>query len=94
MELARIGVSRRIRLRCQHYGTACRVVSRTNLLATMPQRYAKAINTPYDNQIVPLPLKATQLELYLYWHANADRDPASQWLRALLEKVIAESGAA
>lgn len=92
MELARIGVARRIRLRCQHYGTACRVVSRTNLLATMPERYARVINKPYGNQIVPLPLKATRLELYLYWHANADRDPASQWLRTLLQKVIRESG--
>lgn len=92
MELARIGVSRRIRLRCQHYGTACRVVSRTNLLATMPERYARVINKPYGNQIAPLPLKATRLELYLYWHANADRDPASQWLRTLMEKVIRESG--
>lgn len=93
MELARLGVSRRIRLRCQHQGTACRVVSRTNLLATMPQRYAHVINKPYGNQIVPLPFEATPLELYMYWHANADRDPASQWLRALLEKVVAESGA-
>lgn len=94
IELARIGVSRRIRLRCQHYGTACRVVSRTDLLATMPERYARVINKPYGNQIVALPLQATQLELYLYWHANADRDPAGQWLRALLEKVIKESSAA
>lgn len=94
MELARSGVSRRIRLRCQHYGTACRVVSRTNLLATMPRRYADVINKPFGNQILPLPLKATRLELYLYWHASADRDPASQWLRAMLEKVIRESGAA
>jgi DNA-binding transcriptional LysR family regulator len=94
MELARVGVSRRIRLRCQHYGTACRVVSRTDLLATMPQRYAKVINKPYGNQIVPLPLPAARLELYMYWHANAERDPASQWLRAMLHEVIRESGAA
>lgn len=93
MELARIGVSRRIRLRCQHYGTACRVVSRTDLLATMPQRYAEVINRPYGNQILPMPLKATRLELYLYWHASVDRDPASQWLRTLLQRVIGESEA-
>lgn len=91
VELARLGVSRRIRLRCQHYGTACRVVSRTNLLATMPERYAQVVNGPYGNQILPLPLKATRLELYLYWHANTDRDPAGQWLRTMLEKAIRES---
>ncbi len=91
MELARIGVSRHIRLRCQHYGTACRTVSMTDLLATMPARYAKVVNKPYGNQIVPLPLKGTQLELYLYWHENAERDPAGVWLREMLKDVIGRS---
>lgn len=93
MALARLGVARRIRLRCQHYGTACRTVSRTDLLATMPRRYAEAINRPYGNQILPLPLEATRLELHLYWHASAERDPAGQWLRALLQQVIRDSAA-
>lgn len=91
MALARDGVARRIRLRCQHYGTACRTVSMTDLLATMPARYAKVVNKPYGNEIVPLPLKDTLLELYLYWHENADADPAGAWLRQQLREVIAAS---
>lgn len=89
LELARVGVARRIRLRCQHYGTACRTVSMTDLLATMPARYATVMNQPYDNEIRPLPLKDTQLELYLYWHRNTDADPAGIWLRERLRTVIA-----
>ncbi|WP_310451502.1 LysR family transcriptional regulator [Sulfuritalea sp.] len=91
LELARVGVSRRIRLRCQHYGTACRTVSMTDLLATMPARYATVMNQPYGNEIRPLPLKDTQLELYLYWHRNTDADPAGIWLRERLRTAIANT---
>ncbi|MBL8489483.1 MAG: hypothetical protein JNM82_01740, partial [Rhodocyclaceae bacterium] len=91
MELARLGVSRRIRLRCRQYGTACRTASMTDLLATMPARYASVVNKPYGNRVFPLPLPGTHLELFLYWHENAERDPASRWLRDLLKDVIARS---
>lgn len=89
LDLARIGVSRRIRLRCQHYGTACRTVSMTDLLATMPARYAEVVNKPYGNEIRPLPMDNTRLELYLYWHRNTDADPAGLWLRDRLRAAIA-----
>lgn len=91
LDLARIGVSRRIRLRCQHYGTACRTVSMTDLLATMPARYAEVVNKPYGNDIRPLPLDNTRLELYLYWHRNTDADPAGLWLRERLRMAIAQT---
>jgi len=35
-ELARLGLRRRMRLRCQHYFAACRVAAMTDLLLTMP----------------------------------------------------------
>lgn len=91
MELARLGVSRRIRLRCRQYGTACRTASVTDLLATMPARYAEVVNRPYGNRVAPLPLPETRLELFLYWHANTDRDPASAWLREQLKAAIASA---
>ncbi len=91
MELARLGVSRRIRLRCRQYGTACRTASMTDLLATMPARYADVVNRPYCNRVLPLPLPGTRLELFLYWHGNTDRDPASAWLREQLKQAIAST---
>ena len=33
-----------IRLRCQHYFAACRVVARTDLILTMPGNYARVAN--------------------------------------------------
>ncbi|HEV2612245.1 MAG TPA: LysR family transcriptional regulator [Noviherbaspirillum sp.] len=80
-ELSRFGVERRIRLRCQHYFAACRVVSQTDLILTMPGRYARIANQQFDNQILPFPLEVPAFDVFLYWHANVDNDPANRWLR-------------
>ncbi|MBV7536355.1 LysR family transcriptional regulator [Duganella sp. sic0402] len=81
VELSRQGLQRRIRLRCQHYFAACRVVSQTDLALTMPDRLARIVNQQFNNQILPLPLPMPSLDVYLYWHANVDNDPANTWLR-------------
>jgi DNA-binding transcriptional LysR family regulator len=80
-ELSRLGLQRRIRLRCQHYFAACRVASQTDLALTMPERLARVVNQQFGNQILPIPLQMPSLDIYLYWHANVDNDPASLWLR-------------
>jgi len=82
MELSRLGLQRRIRLRCQHYYAACRVVSATDLALTMPEGLARIVNQQFDHKLLPFPLEIPALDVYLYWHASADNDPASQWLRA------------
>ena len=88
VELARHDLRRRVRLRCQHYFAACRVASETNLVVTMPELYARILNPRFGNRLLPFPLKARGLDLYLYWHANADEDPANQWLRQQLERAL------
>ncbi len=85
VELSRQGLSRRIRLRCQHYFAACRVVSQTDLVLTMPGSYARIANRQFGNQILTLPLAMPPLDAYLYWHANVENEPANKWLR---EQVI------
>lgn len=84
-ELSRLGLQRRVRLRCQHYFAACRVVSQTNLLLTMRERYARVANEQFGNQILPFPLALPSFDAHLYWHSNVDGDPANVWLR---EQII------
>lgn len=87
-ELGRHNLRRRVRLRCQNYFAACRVVSETDLILTMPQRYARILNAHLGNQLLPFPLKAPAFDSYLYWHANADADPANAWLRLQLARTL------
>jgi DNA-binding transcriptional LysR family regulator len=84
-ELSRFGLERRVRLRCQHYFAACRVVSQTDMILTMPGRYAHIANDQFGNQILPFPLEVPAFDVFLYWHANVDNDPANRWFR---EQVI------
>jgi DNA-binding transcriptional LysR family regulator len=82
--LSQHGLQRRIRLRCRNYLAAFRIVSETDLVLTMPKRYAARLNAGFGNRILPLPFAAPTLDLYLYWHASVDKDPANRWLRTLV----------
>ena len=39
-------------------------------------------------QVLPFPVEIPPLEMFLYWHANVDADPGSQWLRGLLLELL------
>jgi DNA-binding transcriptional LysR family regulator len=88
-ELTRRNLSRRVRLRCQSHFAASRIVSQTNLLLTIAERYARVANAIFHNQILPFPLKAPTFDALLYWHENADSDAANTWLR---RQLLAASG--
>ena len=87
-ELGRHNLRRHVRLRCQNYFAACSVVSETDLVLTMPWRYANILNVQFDNRLLPFPLEAPALGTYLYWHANSAGDPASEWLRQQLLQTL------
>jgi DNA-binding transcriptional LysR family regulator len=88
--LAKLGLTRRIRVRCQQHAAANEIVRRTDLLATMSRRQAELVNK--DHQMLPFPTDIAALDSYLYWHARAEDDPASRWFKsALLEALHAES---
>ena len=80
-ELHRAGLHRHISLRCQHYFAACRVVSQSDLLLTMPEQYARVANAQFNNRIYSFPMVTQPLDVHLYWHHNVDNDPANRWLR-------------
>lgn len=88
VELSRRGLQRRIRMRCQHYYTACTVVSQTDLLLTMPERYGQVLNQQFGHQLLTLPLELAHIDNQLYWHANVDSDPANRWLREQIAEVL------
>jgi len=90
-ELNRKGKKRRIVLRCQNYFAACRAVSHTNMLLTMPEHYAQMLNS-FGNRLYPFPLKSLQtLDLHMYWHESAENDPPNRWLREQIAKVVEDA---
>jgi DNA-binding transcriptional LysR family regulator len=88
--LRQTGARRRIALRCQNLHAACQVVCGSNLLLTMPERLAEALNQGNDNLLLPFPSGSPSLAIHMYWSAASDNDPANRWLR---EQVLSLSRA-
>ncbi|HEX7045711.1 MAG TPA: LysR family transcriptional regulator [Burkholderiales bacterium] len=82
--LSRLGFERQVRLRCQQYEAACRIVAASDLLLTMPRRHAEAVNATIGNALLPVPLPLPAIELHLYWHRQAEDEPGNRWLRGEL----------
>ena len=88
LELGRLGWSRRIRVRCQQHAAANDIVSCSDLLVTMSRGYVEQVNRTIGNQVLAFPLDIPPLELFLYWHANVDEDPASRWFRQMVLEAL------
>lgn len=86
--LSRLGKSRRVRIRCQQHLAACELVSRTDLVVTMPERHAETASRHVEVQRLPFPAETPLFEGYLYWHANVEEDPANRWLRSWVRRAF------
>ena len=86
-ELSRLGVQRNIRLRCQHYYAACRVVENTDLLLTMPETYARLIAERAGITLLSPPAELPGIDVHLYWHKPYEKEPALIWFRRQLQAV-------
>lgn len=91
--LARHGVTRRILLTLPHYVALAHVLASTELIATVPERFAQRVSRPLGLCTRALPLALEGSAIHQFWHARLHRDPANQWLRALIARRFgAEEG--
>lgn len=79
--LGRVGLNRQVSLRCQNYYAALQVVKATDLMLTLPLSYARQMAAEGGLEIHKLPLELPPVEIHLYWHRKANRDPALMWLK-------------
>lgn len=88
-ELSRLGHQRDVVMRCQHFFVARQTVAQTDLLLTLPRRYAAQAGFAQGLRIHPMPIDLPPLAVHLYWHESQEDDPANRWLR---EQVVAIAG--
>lgn len=82
--LVQLGLAERIVLRTRHFSALPDLVSSTDLLAIVPAMYAAS--RP-GLRMWKLPF-APHYDVRLVWHASTGRDPAQQWMRALLHGLF------
>ncbi len=81
LALSRLGHSRRIRMWAQRYAAANTIVSRSDLLLTMPRLYVPVVNATEHNRTIALPFEVAPMDYHLYWHPSHGSDAGAQWLR-------------
>ena len=78
--LNRLGLTRRITLRAQHFLVAPYIIDQSNLAMTTIKSFSRG----RELKVFQLPFKINPLVLHLYWHVNKDMDPANKWMRELI----------
>lgn len=83
-------IQRKVSAIAPSYAAALRIAATTNLVAIVPERFAKGLATPFALQIIALPLDPGVDSMDLLSQRRLSADPAAVWLRQLLVEVAAE----
>lgn len=60
------------------------IVARSDLLATVPERIARSFAASLPLQVLEPPVRLPVLDVSLYWHERAHKDPLHRWMRDLV----------
>jgi len=85
--LARMKLEDRIVLRARHFGALPELALTSDLLSIVPEMYARNLRQRYDCRVWGIP-GVPAYEVRLVWHSSTDKDPAHQWMRALVHKLF------
>jgi len=67
------------------------VLGHSDLIATVPERFAQRVTRPFALTTRALPLAVDGSVIHQFWHARLHKDPGHQWLRGLIEFLFSES---
>jgi DNA-binding transcriptional LysR family regulator len=85
-------IHRRVRLTVPHYVALGDVLKCSDLIATVPQRFAERILKPFDLTTQELPINIDESSIHQFWHGRLHRDPGHQWLRKCVSELFGDKG--
>ncbi len=88
--LERSGVARKVLLTVPHFVAVGHLLHQSDLVATVPERLAKALVEPFGLTYVAHPATLPEIAINVFWHAKYNKDPANEWLRALMFRLHAD----
>ena len=84
------GFERNVMLDVQHEVVIPRVVAQTDYIANIASRIANEFLNTLPVKILPLPVDASSIKVYQFWHSRHQHDPAHRWMRKGI-KTVCES---
>ncbi len=82
--IEKLGVKRKAVLTVPHFVAVGHILSTTDMIATVPERFARHCVEPFGLTYVGLPLKLPEIGVNLFWHSRFHKEPGNQWLRSFI----------
>jgi DNA-binding transcriptional LysR family regulator len=89
--LDELGLTGRTVVNARHYAALPELVTTTDLLAIVPQLYARAMARHWPVKVWQLPGEPLEYDVRMLWHVTATEEPAHAWLRALVVRLFART---
>jgi DNA-binding transcriptional LysR family regulator len=88
--LAGQGVHRAVGVRVPNFLAVATLLSQTDFIATVPERFARLVAQPARLQVLEPPLPIPEYHVMQYWHERANVDAGNQWMRAQIVELFGE----
>ncbi len=82
--IGKLGIKRKAVLTVPHFVAVGHILSTTDMIATVPERFATHCVGPFGLRYVDLPLKLPEIGINLFWHSRFHKEPGNQWLRNVI----------
>lgn len=84
------GIKRHVSLTVPHFVALGHILAESDMIATVPERYARACVSPFGLKYVQHPIALPAITINVFWHARMHRDAANQWMRDLILDTFSE----
>lgn len=82
--MARHGMRRRVVLELPGFLGLSGIVSKTDLIATLPRQIGETLGSQADVKVLDCPLGVPAVDIKQHWHARNHHDPRNRWLRGMV----------
>ncbi|MCP1576186.1 LysR family transcriptional regulator [Herbaspirillum rubrisubalbicans] len=88
--IERKGIRRNVRLTVPHFVAVGHILSTTDMIATVPERYARQCLEPFNLRFLQHPVELPETGINCFWHAKFHKEPGNQWMRRLVFKLFSD----
>ncbi|KRB93592.1 hypothetical protein ASE07_12625 [Noviherbaspirillum sp. Root189] len=83
-------IKRRVEITATSYSALPQLLLGTDRVATMHTRLARYLADYFPIRCLPLPIDVPKMKMVMQWNVYQEKDPAHQWLRAVMKEVAME----
>lgn len=81
----------RVAVSVPHFSAVPPILAGSELVATLPRRFALRAAEPYGLSLLDLPFTPFAVQVEAVWHHRSDRDSGLQWLLGQLSEAVASA---